>query len=146
MTTNISILFLILTGWLSNHFENSNSSEVKMVIEIENIKHINGQPILIAVDKRDNFLKNGIPFRNATVDASGSRLEYTFQVPPGDYAVSIYQDVNKNGKMDKNLFGAPSEPYAFSRNYKPTFRAPKFDEVKINMNGDRKINISLIQP
>ena len=46
------------------------------------------------------------------------------------YALAIYQDVNSNGKIDKNLIGIPTEPYAFSNNYKPTIKAPAFNNCK----------------
>lgn len=146
MTLNLHFLFLFLTGFLHEGMQNEKNTEFKMIVEIDNIKHTNAQPVLIAVDKKDNFLKDGMPYRYATIPANSNKITETFTLPAGDYAVSVYQDVNKNGKMDKNFFGAPTEPYAFSRNYKPTIRAPKFNEVKINMNSDRKINISLIQP
>jgi uncharacterized protein (DUF2141 family) len=48
----------------------------------------------------------------------------------GVYALAIYQDVNSNGKIDKNLIGIPTEPYAFSNNYKPKVKAPNFDNCK----------------
>jgi uncharacterized protein (DUF2141 family) len=49
-------------------------------------------------------------------------------LPVGTYALAIYQDVNSNGKIDKNLIGIPTEPYAFSKNYKPTIKAPGFKD------------------
>ena len=50
----------------------------------------------------------------------------------GVYALAIYQDVNSNGKIDKNLIGIPTEPYAFSNNYKPTVKAPAFKNCKFD--------------
>lgn len=35
-------------------------------------------------------------------------------IAPGMYAVKIYQDLNGNGVLDRNIFGRPQEPYAFS--------------------------------
>jgi uncharacterized protein (DUF2141 family) len=49
-------------------------------------------------------------------------------LPAGTYAMAIFQDVNSNGKIDKNLIGIPTEPYAFSKNYKPTVKAPAFKD------------------
>ena len=48
----------------------------------------------------------------------------------GTYALAIYQDVNSNGKIDKTVIGIPTEPYAFSNNYKPKVKAPNFDDCK----------------
>jgi uncharacterized protein (DUF2141 family) len=50
----------------------------------------------------------------------------------GVYAIAIYQDVNSNGKIDKNILGIPTEPYAFSNNYKPTVKAPNFKNCKFD--------------
>jgi uncharacterized protein (DUF2141 family) len=50
----------------------------------------------------------------------------------GTYALAIYQDVNSNGKIDKNVIGVPTEPYAFSKNYHPRIKAPSFDDCKFN--------------
>lgn len=124
----------------------SNKEEFKLIVEIDNIKNTEGKIIQIAVSKKGDFLKDSEPYRYAMIETKSSKINETFKLPAGEYAVSIYHDLNGNGKMDKNFFGAPSEPYAFSKNYKPTFRAPKFDEVKIDLSSDRKTNISLIHP
>lgn len=61
--------------------------------------------------------------------------EHTAQIRDlkfGTYALAIYQDVNSNGKIDKNIIGIPTEPYAFSNNYKPTVKAPAFKNCKFD--------------
>ena len=64
----------------------------------------------------------------------------------GQYAIAIYQDVNSNGKIDKNLIGIPTEPYAFSNNFKPTVRAPKFDNCKFEYATDNcSITMNMIK-
>ena len=50
----------------------------------------------------------------------------------GAYAMALYQDVNSNGKIDKNLIGIPTEPYGFSNNYKPTVKAPAFKNCRFD--------------
>ena len=55
-------------------------------------------------------------------------------IPPGTYAIAVIQDLNRNGVLDKNLFGMPKEPLAFSGikeipKGKPEFSACSF-EVK----------------
>ncbi|MBI1339473.1 DUF2141 domain-containing protein [bacterium] len=37
-------------------------------------------------------------------------------VPPGAYAIKLFQDVDGDGTLDTGFFGAPTEPYAFSNN------------------------------
>lgn len=51
---------------------------------------------------------------------------YTFKdLPYGKYAVSVFLDKNKNGKVDKNFIGFPKEPVGASnmtRLGKPNFK------------------------
>ncbi len=47
----------------------------------------------------------------------------------GRYAVAVYHDCNGNGKLDRNLFGLPIEPYAFSNNPNIKWRPPTFDDA-----------------
>lgn len=39
---------------------------------------------------------------------------FTFQVPPGNYAIAAYHDENGDGRLDRNGVGIPTEPYGFS--------------------------------
>lgn len=52
---------------------------------------------------------------------------------PGAYAVSLFHDENKNNKLDTGPFGIPREGYGFSRDPRPRFRAPRFDEAKFDL-------------
>ncbi|MEM7139096.1 MAG: DUF2141 domain-containing protein [Myxococcota bacterium] len=51
----------------------------------------------------------------------------------GEYAASVFVDMNRNGKLDTNAIGSPSEPWGVSRNAKskrfgpPIFKDAKFD-------------------
>jgi uncharacterized protein (DUF2141 family) len=146
MIATIPLAFLFLSTLLFHEKPNNTSENFKLEVEIDNIKHTKGQVMRIAIDKKQDFLGDNTPLRYSVIATKNNKISEVFSLPTGDYAVSIYQDLNGNGVMDKNFFGAPTEPYGFSRNYKPTFRAPKFDEVKIALNNDRKTTISLIQP
>jgi uncharacterized protein (DUF2141 family) len=48
-------------------------------------------------------------------------------------AIAIYQDINENGKMDKNFLGIPKEPYGFSLNPRIISSAPSFSECEVNI-------------
>jgi uncharacterized protein (DUF2141 family) len=51
---------------------------------------------------------------------------------PGSYAVSLFHDENRNGKLD-TFVGIPREGFGFSRNPVVRFGPPKFDQVQINV-------------
>ncbi len=60
-----------------------------------------------------------------------SQFQIVDGLPVGKYALAVFEDLNKNRKLDKNLTGIPIEPYVFSNNVgskwsKPTFSAASF--------------------
>ncbi len=57
----------------------------------------------------------------------------------GTYALAIYQDVNRDGKIDKDFIGIPTEPYAFSNNYHPKIKAPDFNDCNFSYNATNNI-------
>lgn len=64
-------------------------------------------------------------------------------VPEGAYAIQVFQDVNGNGKMDTGFFG-PKEPWGTYRHARPKFRAPKWEEMAFDVDGDLEgIKISI---
>ena len=68
-------------------------------------------------------------------------------LPPGDYAFFIYDDVNGNGKLDKTWLGFPDEPYAFSNNVKLGLSKPSFSALKFTVppQGAQQV-IQLVEP
>jgi uncharacterized protein (DUF2141 family) len=47
-------------------------------------------------------------------------------LPPGRYVVTLIHDENRNGKLDTNILGIPTEGYGFSNNPKVGLSAPAF--------------------
>lgn len=56
-------------------------------------------------------------------------------------AVQVFHDVNNNKKLDKNLFGAPAEPWGISGETRPSFRAPTLAEMLVNVQKDIQITV-----
>lgn len=96
-------------------------------------------------NQKNGFLNEGSAVVNAKIKAKGNKVSYTFKnLPVGEYAVAAYQDVNSNGKCDRNFIGYPTEGFGFSKNYRPKVSAPKFDEVKIYVKQSTATSIALI--
>jgi uncharacterized protein (DUF2141 family) len=55
-------------------------------------------------------------------------------VPAGTYAVACFHDENKNGRLDKNLFGIPTEGTAASNNARGSMGPPSYDDAKFIFN------------
>ena len=53
----------------------------------------------------------------------------------GTYAVACFHDENKNGQLDKGLFGIPKEGTVASNHAKGSFGPPSFDKAKFSFPG-----------
>jgi uncharacterized protein (DUF2141 family) len=83
--------------------------------------------------------------QGAQIDPKTLTSEIVFaSIPPGIYAVSVFDDENRNGKLDKNFVGMPKEGYGASNNPKKKMGPPAFDEARFSLKGDQSIEIVLI--
>jgi len=57
----------------------------------------------------------------------GTLVVTVTDLPPGRYAIALYQDSNGNDQLDKNLIGMPTEPYGFSNDASAPFGPPDFE-------------------
>lgn len=63
-------------------------------------------------------------------EAAGGRVSVVLkEVPAGPLALSVFQDVNANGRLEMNALGIPTEPYGFSNDAAGTFGPPKFEQA-----------------
>lgn len=65
-------------------------------------------------------------------------------LPAGRYAYSVLHDLNQNQYTDKNLVGYPKEPYGFSNNIRPWYKAPSFDECAFELRADTRHEVRLL--
>ena len=101
-------------------------------LSLNNIHQAKGSIFVAVYDSESSFL-NPDKLRDKKIVAvsnTGS-MDITFSnLPPGTYAISCFHDVNGNGVLDTNFLGIPTEPYGFSNNARPKFRAPNWAETK----------------
>lgn len=67
-------------------------------------------------------------------------------LPPGTYAVSVYDDLNGNHKLDHNFLGIPREPVGASNNPRGRVGPPRFDACSFRVGTvPRTITITLVR-
>jgi len=60
------------------------------------------------------------------------------------YVLTVYQDLNKNRKLDKNFLGIPKEPVGASNNPKNFFGPPTYEDCEfVGTTSPSKISIEL---
>jgi uncharacterized protein (DUF2141 family) len=85
----------------------------------------------VALWRREGFLDHPAQEKRF---APGAAPEFRFDVPPGSWALSAFEDQNDNGVLDMGHFG-PKEPSGFWRPFTGWHR-PKFDEVAASVGRD----------
>jgi acyl-CoA reductase-like NAD-dependent aldehyde dehydrogenase/uncharacterized protein (DUF2141 family) len=81
-----------------------------------------------------------------SIPSNAQYLRIDTNLSPGVYAVTVYQDLNSNRKLDHNLIGIPREPVGVSNNPTPRFGPPHFDECSFHLgDADQTIVITLVR-
>jgi len=82
-----------------------------LIVTVEGVESSEGQVFVGICDK--SLSADGCPFGQKRAAEPGP-MEFTFEIPPGRYAVAGYHDVNANEKFDYTTLGLPKEPNALS--------------------------------
>jgi len=65
-------------------------------------------------------------------------------IPPGTYALAVTHDENRDGKLDTDWLGAPTECYGFSNDAKAMLGPPSFSAARFQYDGqDMELTITL---
>jgi uncharacterized protein (DUF2141 family) len=115
-----------------------------LTIEVSGITPGRGQIYVAVYDGPDTFPTAGQQRTGRILEASAQSLVVHFEdLPPGEYAAAAFQDVNGNGKLDKNFLGMPREPYGFSNAARGSAGPPKFSAAAVTLNPDGTTTIVL---
>lgn len=118
------------------------SQQHTLTIEIDGFDNDKGQLVLGVCNKKENFLKE-YAYGDVVKIKNKKATVVIKNLPSGEYAISLFHDVNSNNILDKNMFGIPSEDYGFSNNANGTFGPPKYEDAKFNLNESKTIKIIL---
>ena len=120
---------------------------VPLRLIVDNLKTSDGEIEVGVYTPKNKFPDEDDKFKKYRFKAKKGKIdEMITDIPYGELALAIYHDENNNGKIDKNAIGIPKEPYAFSNNYKPTIKAPNFDNCRFSYNKKSSlVKISLLK-
>ena len=111
--------------------------QATILLKVVGLHSEKGQVKIAVFNSPDKWLEE--PVYSATIDVNGQAVTWKInRVPYGDYAVAVFHDENKNGKMDKGVLGIPLEPYGFSNNLRVTFGPPKWEKAKFAVKSSTK--------
>jgi len=134
-------IFLALVGL---NADSTDADElITLGVKVTNVKK-NDSNVMIAVFSHYSTFLTEEMYRREIISVSGnSETYFEFKVVKGEYAVAVFQDTNKNGDLDRNIFSYPTEPFGFSKNYRPMIKPPHWTDVAIQVSEKSVIEVAL---
>ena len=112
------------------------ASAADLVVRIEGVRSADGN-IRVAVHRR----AAGVDFPDsagavkAAMRPAAETGDLVFAgLPPGDYAIAAFHDEDRDGDLNTNLLGMPTEGYGFSNDARGMFGPPGFDAAAFTIN------------
>jgi uncharacterized protein (DUF2141 family) len=108
-------------------------------IELSGLAEAQGNIFVSVYDSADDWLGDNTLMTNKVAIADsldGDIVRYALELPPGDYALSIFYDANGNDDLDTNFIGIPKEPLGLSNNARPKFGPPKYKDAVFTLGDE----------
>ena len=128
----------------------SETSTAPLRVELTGLVNVEGTLYIAVYDSDDTWLGDETVLEHQVVIADSREGELVIaelQLPPGEYALSIFYDSNNNGELDTNFIGIPKEPVAISNNARPKFGPPKYKDAVFTLGSEalvQRINMEKI--
>ena len=117
------------------------AQDVKLEVEISGFSNNKGSAMVGLYNTKETFLKKGI--KSVKTIVKNKKTYAVFNIPKGEYAISMYHDENANGKLDANFVGMPKEGYGTSNDAKGFMGPPKYDDAKFILTSNKTIAIKI---
>ena len=127
-----------LSSSLAAQVDNDPAAHNTLTLAITGIKEAKGRMACALFWQNKGFpRKHRRALRRTWVDVKGSTVTCVFKrAGLGEYAASVFLDLNENGKLDTDAIGSASEPWGVSQNAKAKrFGPPLFKDAKFNYQG-----------
>ncbi len=118
------------------------STKADLILDISGIRNTDGEILVAMFNQPEGFPEDESRFfRVDTIRnlSSNTARSVFHDLEFGEYAITLMHDENVDGGMEYNWFGMPKEGYGFSTNYKPIFKAPKFEETSFQFNKNAQV-------
>ena len=134
LNTKLSLIGLVLAA-------SSSSAEAGNIEVTVNNLQANKGKLYASLCTRDRFFKGRCHFEIVRRVTADMHVLTFSQVDEGEYAVSLFYDVNNNEKLDTSMFGIPKEPTGVSNNVPATNGPPSFEAAKFSVTANSEVRL-----
>lgn len=107
-------------------------------VKIENISNNTGVIACAIFDSAEGFpgkfLKFATKIMITQINQEDANFEFS-NILPGKYAIAVIHDENRNGELDTNMLGIPTEGKGFSSGAEVSLSAPSFADAEFTYDG-----------
>jgi uncharacterized protein (DUF2141 family) len=103
----------------------------RLEVEVHGFRSAEGALAIALFDDAAHFDGRTQAIRKAYLTIENREARWIVEdLPPGEYALLAYHDVNGNGELDFRPLGIPKEPIAVSNGARRLLGPPRFDAAK----------------
>lgn len=104
-------------------------------IHVSGLKTQSSNLYVAIFDSAEGFPKPEHSSTTTKISVDAESVEFSLSLPNSSpTGIAIFQDLNGDGKLTKNGFGLPIEPYGFSNNARSTFGPPSFSQAAFKVS------------
>jgi uncharacterized protein (DUF2141 family) len=109
-----------------------------VIVHVENVRSSEGR-VRVELCTEGAFLTEGCVFGGSAPAQRGETDVTLVDVPPGVYAVQAFHDANDDHKVNRGVFGIPTEDIGFSREAPLGLHGPQFLKAAFNHAADEQV-------
>ncbi|MEP0393325.1 MAG: DUF2141 domain-containing protein [Erythrobacter sp.] len=104
-----------------------------VTVRVNGVSDVGGT-IYVSVQNREQFMTDDATETTIIKAPKPGSHTLTYDVPDGEYVVSVWHDDNNNGQFDKDEYHTPRDGWAMV-NGERLRGEPQFDQVKTTVSG-----------
>lgn len=101
-------------------------------VEVHNVRPQQGQLMVAAYNKADGFGRDALASLRVPAGDAVTTLRLC-GLAGTEVALTLYQDLDGDGRMGRNVFGMPTEPWGASGS--PGMTGPKWESTRVPLDG-----------
>jgi uncharacterized protein (DUF2141 family) len=106
-----------------------------VAVHVTGLKNKTSNLYVAVFDSENGFPKPEHSRTTTTIPVDAESVKFSLSLSDSSTTgIAIFQDLNGDGKLTKNGFGLPTEPYGFSNNARSTFGPPTFSQAAFKVS------------